>query len=97
MDASTCDPVSKILAELEKLRKENLDRHTQTRLSQTKLESYMQELEGEMTKLEKRTTEAEGRISAAEDIGMRQQRAIQYLLHREMELTARCEEQVKKE
>ena len=36
-DASTGDPGSKVLAELEKLRKENLDGHTQTRLSLTKL------------------------------------------------------------
>ena len=50
------------------------------------------ELRDEMTKLEKRTTEAEGGIGAAEDTGMRHQRAIRYLLHREMDLTARCED-----
>lgn len=91
-DASIGDPGSKILAELEKLRKENLDGHTQTRLSLTKIESSMQELRDEMTKLEKRTTDAEGRIGAAEDTGIRHQRAIRYLLHREMDLTARCED-----
>ena len=52
----------------------------------------MQELRDEMTKLEKRTTEAKGRIGAAEDMGMRHQRAIRYLLHKEMDLMARCEE-----
>lgn len=83
---------SKILAELQKLREENRDGHTQTKLSLTKLEASMQELKGEMTKLEKRTTEAEKRIGAAEDTGLRHQRAIRYLLHREMDLTARCED-----
>ena len=52
----------------------------------------MQELRDEMTKLEKRTMDAEGRIGTAEDTGLRHQRAIRYLLHREMELTARCED-----
>lgn len=90
--AGTSSHKSKILTELEKLRNENRDGHTQTRVSVTKLESSMQELKGEMTKLEKRTTEAEGRISAVEDTGMRHQRAVRYLLHREMDLTARCED-----
>lgn len=64
----------------------------QTRVSLTKLESSMKELKGEMTKLEKRMTEAEGPISAVEDTGTRHQRAIRYLHHREMDLTARCED-----
>ncbi|KAF7648192.1 hypothetical protein LDENG_00160570 [Lucifuga dentata] len=45
-----------------------------------------------MTKLEKKTIEAEDRISAAEDNGRRYERAIRYLLRREMDLTTRCED-----
>lgn len=52
----------------------------------------MQELKGDKTKLQMRTTETEGRISAAEDNGQRYERALWYLLHREMDLTARCED-----
>ena len=83
---------SKILAELEKLRSENREGHNQTKLSLTKLETSIEELKGEMTKLEKRTTEAEDRISAAEDNGRRYDRAIRYLLRREMNLSAKCED-----
>ncbi|KAM7365195.1 hypothetical protein PAMP_025109 [Pampus punctatissimus] len=90
--ASPSEHESKILAELGKLREENREGHEQTRRSLTTLESSMQELKGEMAKLEKRTTEAEKRIGASEDNGMRHQRAIRYLLHREMDLTARCED-----
>lgn len=91
-NASTFNPESKILAELEKLWEENLEGHTQTKLSLTKLELSMQELKGEMTKLEKRTTEAEGCISAMEDNEKKYERAIRYLLHCETDLTARCED-----
>lgn len=75
-NASTFNPESKILAELEKLWEENLEGHTQTKLLLTKLELSMQELKGEMTKLEKRTTEAEGCISAMEDNEKKYERAI---------------------
>lgn len=52
-NASTFNPESEILAELEKLREENLEGHTQTKLSLTKLELSLQELKGEMTKQKK--------------------------------------------
>ena len=91
-EANTQGQECRILAELERLRKENLDGHTQTRTSLTKLENSMQELKGEMTKLEKRTTEAEGRISDTEDTARRHERALRYLLLREMDLTARYED-----
>lgn len=55
------------------------------------LESTKHKLKGEMTKLERRTTDAEDQISATEDSGRRYERAIRYLLHREMDLTAKCE------
>lgn len=52
----------------------------------------MQELKGKITNLEKKkNTEAEGWISVAEDVGRRYVIAIQYLFHREMHLTAKCE------
>ena len=47
-EANTQGQECRILAELERLRKENLDGHTQTRTSLTKLENSMQELKGEM-------------------------------------------------
>ncbi|KAI4902240.1 hypothetical protein NFI96_015028 [Prochilodus magdalenae] len=83
---------SRILAELEKLRAENREGHEQTKLALTKLESSMGEMKAEMTKLEKRITETEGRISTTEDNGRRYENAIRYLLRREIDLTARCED-----
>lgn len=83
---------SKILAELEKLRSDNREGHNQTKLSLTKLETSIEELKREMTKLEKRTMEAEDRVSAAENNGRRYDRAIRYLLRREMNLSAKCED-----
>lgn len=83
---------TKILAELEKLRAENREGHNQTKMSLKKLETSMEDLKGEMTKLEKRTQEVEDRVSATEDDGRKYERAIRYLLRRERDLTARCED-----
>lgn len=91
-NANRPDSETKILAELGKLRAENREGHEQTRHSLTKLELSMNELKDEITKLEKRTTETEGRISAVEDNGRRYENAIRYLLRREIDLTARCED-----
>lgn len=52
----------------------------------------MKDLGDKMVTLETRTTEAEARISANEDTGRRHERALRYLLHREMALTAKCED-----
>lgn len=83
---------NRILAELEKLRQENREGHTQTMVSLSKLETTMKDLKNDMVQLEKRTTEAEDRISSTEDTTQRHERAIRYLLHREMDLTARQED-----
>lgn len=80
---------AKILAELAKIRSENLEGHNQTL---RKLETSMAELKGEMTRLERRTTEVEERVSATEDEGRRYERAIRYLLRREKDLTARYDD-----
>lgn len=91
-DASIRDSGSKIMAELETFRKENLEGHTQTKLSLTKLEASIKELGDNMTKLENRTAEVEDRISANEDTVRRHKRALRYLLHNEMDLTAKCDD-----
>lgn len=74
------------------MRKDNQEGHTQTQLSLTRLEMSFGELKGEMSELQKRTAEAEDRISANEDTTRRHERALRFLLHREMELNARCED-----
>lgn len=81
-----------ILAELKKLQKENLDGHSQTKQSLTKLECSVKGLKGKIQKLERKTTEVNDHISETEDAGRRYKRAIRYLLHQEVALTARCED-----
>lgn len=91
-DASTHDSGSRILEELEKMRKDNQEGHTQTQLSLTRLETAFKGLKDEVTNLEKRTTEAEDCISANEDTVKRHEQAIRHLLQRDMHLTVRCED-----
>lgn len=84
---------NRILAELEKLRQENNEGHNQTLVTLSKLETTMQEMKSDLVRLERKTTEAENRISGVEDTVLRHERAIRYLLTREVDLTARCEDQ----
>ena len=90
--AITITSESRIIAELEKLRQENNEGHSQTMVSLGKLETTMQEMKGDLARLEKKTTEAENRISSVEDTVLRHERAIRYLLTREVDLAARCED-----
>lgn len=91
-EASTRDFELKLLAQLEKLRKENQEGHSQTKLTLDRMETSLKGLKEDITKLENRTTEAEERISANEDANRRHVRAFRYLLHRDVDLTARCED-----
>ena len=52
------DSESKILAELEKMRKDNQEGHTLTQLSLTRLDTSICELMGDLTELQLRTNEA---------------------------------------
>lgn len=90
--ANTSNTESRILSELEKLRQENREGHSQTKLSLTKMDVTLQELKSSVDSLEKRTTEVEDRISNTEDMAQRHERAIRYLLHREMDLKAKYED-----
>lgn len=90
--ASSRDADTRILAELEKIRNDNKDGHMETQQALTRLEASFKILREDMTKLENRTTEIEERISDNEDSTRRHERALRYLLHREMDLTARCED-----
>lgn len=64
----------------------------ETQQALTRLEASVKNLREDMTKLENRTTEMEERIGDSEDSTRRHKRALRYFLHREMDLTARCED-----
>lgn len=84
--------MAELLAELKNVRKENQEGHSETKSSLERLGHSVEELKSKMIGHEKRLNEAEKRISEAEDRGMRHERALRYLLHRELDLTSRCED-----
>lgn len=91
-EANAREAECKIIAELEKLRRENLEGHAQTKLILTNLETSIKEMGDKLKTVENRTAEAEDRISTNEDTIRRHERALRHLLHREMDLTAKCED-----
>lgn len=89
---TSMDHESRVLAELEKMRAENRQGHEQIKASLADIKSSVEELKGEVKTLDTRTTEVAERLGAVEDNGMRYERTLKYLLHRELDLTARCED-----
>lgn len=61
------------------------------KISLAQLENLVQDLKCQINGLESRIGETGEWISAAEKTGMRHERALQYLLEREADLTGRCE------
>ncbi|CAL9704508.1 unnamed protein product [Knipowitschia caucasica] len=86
------DSIAALMAELKKVRAENQEGHTRTKASLDRLEFSVQELNTKILKHEDRLNEAEKRIGKNEDRGMRHERTLRYLLHRELDLTSRCED-----
>lgn len=84
--------LTEVMEELKSLRKENQEGHKQTRISLTKVETSVEDLKYQINGLESRIAETEKRINTVEEIGMRHERALRYLLEREADLTGRCED-----
>ncbi len=81
-----------VLEELKKLRKENQEGHNYTKISLERVEQTVKDIKDQLTEHEERIEKVEERISTVEDITMRHQRALKYLLQRDVELTAKCDE-----
>lgn len=81
-----------VLEELKKLRKENQEGHSQTKMCLERVEQTVKDIKDQLIEHEERIERAEERISMVEDTSRRHQRAIKYLLHREWDLTAKCDE-----
>ncbi|KAL1250608.1 hypothetical protein QQF64_018404 [Cirrhinus molitorella] len=80
--------VAALLSELRKFRQESGDAQRDIIESQTRLETSMTEIKQQISQLEEMTT-VEGRVSNTEDKGIRQERALAYLLKRDTKLAAR--------
>lgn len=85
-------PDQEMLEELKKLRKENQEGHNHTKISLERVEQTVKDIKDQLNEHAVRIEKAEERISTVEDTTMRHQRALRYLLHRDMELTAKCDD-----
>uniref|UniRef100_A0A3P8U073 L1 transposable element RRM domain-containing protein n=1 Tax=Amphiprion percula TaxID=161767 RepID=A0A3P8U073_AMPPE len=84
--------IAELMAELKRIGAANHKGHTQTKASLDRLELSVLDLNAKILKQEERQNEAEKRISETEDRGMRHERTLRYLLRRELDLTAHCED-----
>lgn len=83
---------SAILRELKDLRRENQEAHNTTQVSVNKLEKSMSQVKDWIEKTEGRIEEMESEISKIDDRGLRHERALRYLVKRDAEMTAKCED-----
>ena len=92
--SNTCPspPDKSILEELKRLRQENQDGHNHTKLALGRVEQTVSDIKGQLAEHEVRMGRMEERIGAAEDAEIRHQRALRYLLHRDIELSAKCDD-----
>lgn len=81
-----------VLEELRKLRKENQEGHNHTKLALSRVEQSVSDIKDQLVEHEERMGRFEERLSTAEDTELRHQRALRYLLHRDIELSAKCED-----
>ncbi|KAL2094209.1 hypothetical protein ACEWY4_008928 [Coilia grayii] len=86
------DSMAAVVEELRALRKEHAEASKETKDALARVESTLKELTERTTKLERRMSDAEQRLGGKEDDMQRHQRALGYLLHREANLTAKCED-----
>lgn len=87
-----CQSDTLVLEELRKLRKENQDGHNHTKLALGRLEQTVSEIKDQLAEHEEKIGKLEERIGVAEDVEIRHRRALRYLLHRDIELSAKCDD-----
>ncbi|KAK1877125.1 LINE-1 retrotransposable element ORF1 protein [Dissostichus eleginoides] len=93
-DSNTCEPDHEVtlLDELGKLRKENQEGHNQTKMSLDRLEQTVLDIKVQMGEHEGRIGKLEDSVGMAEDVAVRHRRALRYLIHRDMALSATCDD-----
>lgn len=87
------DNMSGVMEELRALRKEHAEASKETKNALARVEATLKDLTERTTKLEKGMSEVEQRLGDTEDETQRYRRVLGYLLHREANLTAKCEDQ----
>ena len=90
--SNTCQSDLTVLEELRKLRKENQDGHNHTKLALSRVEQSISDIKDQLVEHEERMGRFEERLSTAEETEMRHHRALRYLLHRDIELSTKCDD-----
>ncbi|KAI4791957.1 hypothetical protein KUCAC02_033703 [Chaenocephalus aceratus] len=93
-DSNMCESDHEVtlMGELGKLRKENQEGHNQTKMSLDRLEQTVLDIKVQMGEHEGRIGKLEDRVGMAEDVAVRHQRALRYLIHRDIALSATCDD-----
>lgn len=86
------ESMAAVLTELRTLRKEHAEASKDTKESLTRVETALSEVADRTTQLEQRMTEYEERLVDSEEKTQRNERALRYLLHREANMAAKCED-----
>lgn len=81
-----------LIQEMRRFRDENSQGHKQTTKTLERLEKTMTDIKEQLGDHQQRIGELEGRVSAVEDAGAGQHRVIRYLLQREKQLSAVCDD-----
>ncbi|KAI4833158.1 hypothetical protein KUCAC02_016072 [Chaenocephalus aceratus] len=92
-DSNMCESDHEVtlMGELGKLRKENQEGHNQTKMSLDRLEQTVLDIKVQMGEHEGRIGKLEDGVGMAEDVAVRHQRALRYLIHRDIALSATCD------
>ncbi|KAJ4920541.1 hypothetical protein JOQ06_024740 [Pogonophryne albipinna] len=93
-DSNMCESDREVtlMGELGKLCKENQEGHNQTKMSLDRLEQTVLDIKVQMGEHEGRIGKLEDRVGMAEDVAVRHQRALRYLIHRDIALSATCDD-----
>lgn len=86
------DNMETVLAELKQLRREHTDASHDTKTTLSRVESSLKDVLERTTKLEQQITDTNQRVSDAEDQLLRHDRVLRYMLQREANLSAKCED-----
>ncbi|KAI4815058.1 hypothetical protein KUCAC02_005224 [Chaenocephalus aceratus] len=93
-DSNMCESDHEVtlMGELGKLRKENQEGHNQTKMSLDRLEQTVLDIKVQIGEHEGRIGKLEDRVGMAEDLAVRHQRALRYMIHRDIALSATCDD-----
>ena len=91
-EGSDVEEMAAVLAELRDLRREHSEASQDTKATLSRVESTIDDVLSRTTRLEQQVTNVEQRVSDTEDKTLRHERAIRYLLQREVRLSAKCED-----